>query len=86
MIKEEARLVGLAADMLHRGDAAGALAQLEQIQARFPGGALGQERETLAIEALARSGRRAEASARASAFLRAHPTSTFADRVQPFVR
>ncbi len=82
MLREESRLVGEARDALRRGDATGALAQLEQIQARFPGGVLGQEREALTIEALARSGRRAEASARATAFLQAYPTSVLAGRVQ----
>jgi hypothetical protein len=84
MIREESRVVGEARAALRRGDASGALTQLDQIQARFPGGVLGQEREALTIEALARSGRRAEASTRASAFLQAHPTSVLAGRMQPF--
>ena len=84
MVREESRVVGEARAALRRGDASGALTQLEQIQARFPGGVLGQEREALTIEALARSGRRAEASSRAAAFLQAHPTSVLAGRVQPF--
>jgi len=71
-------------DMLHRGDAAGTLVLLDQIGARFPAGVLGQEREALSIEALYRSGRRAEASARAAAFLKANPSSTLATRVQSF--
>jgi hypothetical protein len=82
--RAEARLVGEVRDALQRGDAAGALAQLGRIDERFPGGVLGQEREALAIEALARSGRRAEAAARAAAFLEAHPQSMLAGRVQPF--
>jgi hypothetical protein len=86
MLREEGRLVGEARDSLRRGDATGALAQLEQIRARFPGGALAQEREALAIEALARSGQRAAASNRAAAFLRAYPTSQLAERVQEFAK
>jgi hypothetical protein len=38
------------------------------------------------IEALASSGRRAEAATRAEAFLKAYPTSTLAPRVQPFTK
>jgi hypothetical protein len=86
MIAEEGRLMGLAADSLRRGDAAGALSQLQQIEARFPRGGLVQEREVRMIEALAGSGRRDEASARAAAFLRAHPNSVLTFRVQPFVK
>jgi hypothetical protein len=86
MLREEGRLVGEARDSLRRGDATGALAQLEQIRTRFPGGALAQEREALAIEALARSGQRAAASNRAAAFLRAYPTSQLAERVQEFAK
>jgi hypothetical protein len=86
MLWEEGRLVGEARDSLRRGDATAALVQLEQIRTRFPGGSLAQEREALAIEALARSGQHAAASARATAFLHAYPTSTLAERVQGFVR
>jgi len=86
MLQEESREMRDAREALRRGDAAGALTMLEQIRARYPGGVLSQEREALAIEALARSGRRAEASTRAAAFLKAYPTSTLAERVQVFVQ
>ena len=84
MLQEESRETREAREALRRGDAAGALGMLEQIRARHPGGVLVQEREALTIEALARSGRRAEASARAAAFLKAYPTSTLAEHVQAF--
>jgi hypothetical protein len=84
LLREESRLVGEARDALRSGNAEGALAKLEQLRARFPGGVLTQEREALAIEALARSGRRGEAAARAAAFLQAYPTSPLASRVQAF--
>jgi hypothetical protein len=84
MTREESRLVAEARDALRKGDAAGALTMLEQIRVRFPSGVLGQEREALAIEALARSGRKAEAAARASAFVKAYPSSPLASRVQGF--
>jgi hypothetical protein len=58
---------------------------LSEVQARVPGGVLGQEREALAIEALAASGQRSEASRRAAAFLDRFPNSPHASRVQVFV-
>jgi hypothetical protein len=85
-LREESQQVGEARDALRRGDAAGALGLLEQIRARFPAGVLGQEREALSIEALARSGRRADAAARAAAFLQAYPQSPLAARVQTFAQ
>lgn len=84
MLREESRQVGAARAALRRGDAQGALGMLEGIGERFPHGTLGQEREALAIEALAKSGRRGEASTRAAAFIEAHPASPLVERVQPF--
>jgi hypothetical protein len=81
---DESRLVGEARQALAGGDAAGALAKLDAVAARFPGGVLVLEREALTIEALYKSGRRSEATARAAAFLKANPDSTLARRVQPF--
>lgn len=53
----------------------GALELAQQHRARFRGGVLAQEREVIAIEALRRLGRSAEADARAEAFERAFPNS-----------
>ena len=83
---EESRRLTEARDALRRGDASGALAQLAELQRAVPGGILGQEREALAIEALARSGRSSEAQARARAFLQAYPQSPHAARVEAFAR
>ncbi len=83
-LREESQLVAEARAALRSGDAAGALAKLGALSAKIPGGVLGQEREALAIEALARSGRRDEARARARAFVAAHPSSTLAERVAAF--
>jgi hypothetical protein len=83
---EESRRLAEARDALRRGDASGALAQLADLQRAVPGGILGQEREALAIEALAKSGRSAEAQARARAFLQAYPQSPHAARVEAFAR
>ncbi|HEY4106494.1 MAG TPA: hypothetical protein VGM44_21485 [Polyangiaceae bacterium] len=69
---------------LRAGDANGALRLLEQARQRFPHGALGQEREALGIEALAKSGAREQAARKAAAFLRAHPKSPYAADVQSF--
>jgi hypothetical protein len=48
---------------------------------RFPTGILVQEREVIAIEALLRTGRRAEAQARADSFMTAYPKSAHLRRV-----
>jgi hypothetical protein len=53
----------------------GALELAQQHRARFRGGVLAQEREVIAIEALRKLGRQAEADARADAFERSFPNS-----------
>jgi len=63
-------------------DPAGALRALEDHRASFPGGQLTAEREYLAIDALARLGRHAEARARAKAFVARFPSSPFAERAR----
>lgn len=84
-LREESALLGEARGALRGGDAAHALALLDAARTRFPDGILGQEREALTIEALARSGQAAAASARARAFLVAYPSSAHAERIQTFV-
>jgi hypothetical protein len=59
-----------------------ALALTGQHAARFPHGVLAQEREVIAIEALRRLGRSAEADGRAAAFARAFPGSAHQRRVE----
>ncbi|MEP7122812.1 MAG: hypothetical protein ABJE95_17940 [Byssovorax sp.] len=83
---EESRRLAEARDALRRGDASGALSLLSDLQRAVPGGILGQEREALAIEALAKSGRTSEARTRAQAFLQAYPQSPHAPHVEPFAR
>lgn len=85
-LREESRSLGDARAALRRGDAASALEKLDAMGGRFPDGVLGQEREVLAIEALARAGQRTAASARAAAFLQAHPTSPHATKVRGFLQ
>ncbi len=79
---EELALLESAYEALRKGDAAGALAEAERHAARFPSGALAQEREVLAIDALVRLGRRAEAETRAAGFRARYPTSTHGVRIQ----
>ena len=70
--------------LLRSGDCEGALTQLQESAARFPRGGLAQEREVLAVEALACVGRAPEAAARADAFLHDHPASAHAPKVRRF--
>jgi hypothetical protein len=81
-LREESLAVLGIRQALRSGDASSALKLLEQARARFPRGALGQEREALTIEALAQSGAHAAAERRAAAFLRAYPNSPYAADVQ----
>jgi outer membrane protein assembly factor BamD (BamD/ComL family) len=62
---------------LRSGNAARSLQLLQEMNVRFPRGALGQEREALSIEALAQAGQTATAKRRAAAFLRVHPQSPY---------
>ena len=80
----ESAQVARARVQLRAGQPSQALQTLSEIQARVPGGVLGQEREALAIEALAASGQRSEASRRAAAFLDRFPNSPHASRIQTF--
>lgn len=71
-----------AREALAAGQTQRAFAALDAYVQRFPGGHLGLEAEELRIEALARSGNTAAASARARTFLAAHPTSPYAPRLR----
>ncbi|MBK8252023.1 MAG: hypothetical protein IPK82_05080 [Polyangiaceae bacterium] len=84
-LREENELVGQARGALRSGDPARAMQILMQAGQKFPDGVLGQEREALMIEALAKSGSREAASVRAAAFIKAHPTSPHSARLQAFV-
>lgn len=66
-------------------DPAGALALVDQGHRRFPRGSFYQERESIAVLALAQLGRGAEARARAEHFLDAHPQSPYAERLRGLV-
>jgi hypothetical protein len=69
---------------LREGRPEDALRLLDAARTEFAAGALAQEREALAIEALSRSGRRDAAQTRAAGFLRAYPGSPHAASVKSF--
>jgi hypothetical protein len=61
-----------------------ALALAREHAARFPGSAVAQERELIAIAALVRLGRHQEAQARAEHFRRTYPTSAHLRQLEKF--
>jgi hypothetical protein len=78
-------------DLLHEArrlqntDPAGALRAVARHIRLFPHGVLVQERELVALEALVRLGRGAEARARAATFLRLYPESMYTPRLRKLV-
>jgi hypothetical protein len=78
----ERALLEVARTALARGDSASALAALDQHAGRFPRGRLIEERESLAVQALAASGRRDEAQRRAEQFRRRSPDSMLLPAVE----
>jgi hypothetical protein len=80
----EPALLARAQDALGH-DPGAALAATEAHRRRFPGGVLAQEREVIAIAALARLGRTAEAEAAARRFLSAYPRSAHRRRIEVLV-
>ena len=81
-LKEEARVLRQARAQLRAGELASARALLEASQRRFTAPELYQERESLMIELLFRSGQTAVASQRAKKFLATFPESPHAARLQ----
>jgi hypothetical protein len=84
-LEAEASMLAKVRSELRNGNAEGALVALNQLRARFPNGALGQEREVLAIEVLAANGDTARARRKASAFIATHPASPYSAKVKRFV-
>ena len=78
----EAELLEQARSAL-KSDPSRALARANEHRSRFPGGALVQEREVIAIKALRQLGRTAEADSRADAFAKAFPGSAFQPKLKP---
>lgn len=78
---EESRLLSAARAALST-DPKKALALTEQHRAKFPRGTLTQEREVIAIQALAKLGKQSDADRRADRFGKDYPDSAHKDRVQ----
>lgn len=74
-LADENALITRAQSALARGRAGEALEAVREHERDFPRGRFVEEREVLAIQALARSGRAEQASARAERFYRRYPSS-----------
>lgn len=85
-LSAERALVERARSALARGDAAGALAAVERHEREFSRGQLVEEREVLAVQALAASGRAQEAAERGARFRKAYPTSLLLPLVDAALR
>jgi hypothetical protein len=83
--ESEASFLRRAQSTLH-GDPATALQMLQEHPSRFPQGILVQERDVMAIDALARLGRIDEARARASAFAVRYPRSAHESRIASILK
>jgi hypothetical protein len=74
-LSAERALIERARSALARGDGAAALLPIAEHERQFPSGQLAEEREVLAVQALAIAGRTAEATARGARFRKAFPGS-----------
>jgi hypothetical protein len=83
-LTEELAAVDAASSALRAGDGAGAMRMLDEYARRFPRGRLRLEASVLRIEALAKTGQRAEAARRAKAFLKRYPNSVLAPRLKRY--
>jgi hypothetical protein len=81
-LEGEARLLEQADADLRRGDAHAALARLEEHAAKYPAGALREEREGVRVVALCRAGRDQEGRQAAERFLARSPRSALATRIR----
>jgi hypothetical protein len=81
-LEGEARLLEQADADLRRGDASAALASLAEHAAKYPAGALREEREGIRVVALCRAGREAEGKMAAEKFLARSPHSALATRIR----
>jgi hypothetical protein len=81
----ESALLTAARAELVSGDPRAAQSTLTRMQTEFPHGVLSQEREVLAIEALAADGKADAAARRARAFIAAHPESPHSAQLGRFV-
>jgi hypothetical protein len=81
-LAQERALMERARSALARGDSSEALRATGQHAKSFPRGRLSEEREALAIQALAAAGRRSEAEQRAASFERYYPNSVLGPAVK----
>jgi hypothetical protein len=79
---DEVATLDQARTVLGHGDPARALSILDEYARRFPRGALAPEAAVLRIEALVAAGDRAAATRAAQSFLRANPSSPYAQRIE----
>jgi len=79
---EEAALLRSAHAALSHGEPATALTRLDDHAARFPHGALSEDRSATRVHALCAAGRATEARAAAAAFVAAHPRSALSPAVR----
>lgn len=84
-LAKERAVLDVARSALGRGDAANTLVATGEHERKFPQGALVEEREALAIQALATQGRRADAQARAERFRKRFPRSMLLPAVDAVV-
>jgi len=68
-----------------RSNPSEALAKANEHRRRYPDGLLAQEREVIAVEALEKLGRGAEADQRANAFVKRYPGSSHISRLSTLV-
>lgn len=83
-IVEEARVLESARRSLE-ADPARALSLIDEHASRFPSGALSEERELLAVDALLRAGRTDAARERAAAAIAAHPGGVQTARIRSLI-
>jgi len=83
-LRAELAALDAARSTLAGGNFIGALSFLDAYFRTFPRGKLHPEAEVLRIDALAKDGRMSDARKYAQEFLRRHPSSVLAARVQPF--
>jgi hypothetical protein len=85
-LPDEIATLDRARTALSSGDVQGALRILDDYDRVLRGTRLTAEATMLRIDALARSGRNAEASALAARFVEANPSSALADRARAFIK
>lgn len=81
-VEDELAVLGRAQRALVAGDAATALELAERHARTFPAAMMIEEREAIAIEALARLGRAEAAASRFATFRDAHPRSSYRHRLE----